>query len=150
METGAKKPAAAADNTRQQAQQQALFEAKHAEVLSEARDMAREFGVDVHAVAFRPDGTAVRHEFLGIGREARLKGLISRAVAKDVSAMGLEEVTAHEQHLQRLRSLVAHELQVKAAKARAAAPESTKRSPEQQEVAGAAAGSSSSKTRRIE
>jgi len=107
--------------------------------------------VDVHAVAFRPDGTAVRHEFLGVGREARLKGLIERTVAKDVSAMGPEEVAAHEQHLQRLRALGVRELQVKAAKAKAAATESSKRSPEQQEVASAPAGSSSSsKTRRVE
>jgi len=157
MATGAKKPAApdtpapvpaaAADDARRQA----LFEAKHAEVLSEARDMAREFGVDVHAIAFLPDGTAVRHEFLGVGQEARLEGLVERAVAKDVSAMGPEEVAAHEQHLQRLRALGVRELQVKAAKAKAAATESSKRSPEQQEVASAPAGSSSSsKTRRVE
>ena len=105
----------------------------------------------MHAVAFRPDRTAARHEFLGVGREARLKGLIERTVAKDVSAMGPEEVAAHEQHLQRLRALVARELQAKAAKAKAAATESSKRSPEQQEVASAPAGSSSSsKTRRVE
>ena len=52
MATGAKKPAAAdtpapapaaaAGDARRPTQQQALFEAKHAEVLSEARDMARE------------------------------------------------------------------------------------------------------------
>ena len=53
MATGAKKPAAAdtpapapaaaaAGDARRQTQQQALFEAKHAEVLSEARDVARE------------------------------------------------------------------------------------------------------------
>jgi hypothetical protein len=110
MATGAKKPAApdtpapvpaaAADDARRQA----LFEAKHAEVLSEAR----EFGVDVHAIAFLPDGTAVRHEFLGVGQEARLEGLVERAVAKDVSAMGPEDLTAHEQHLRRLRAVVAH------------------------------------------
>ena len=105
----------------------------------------------MHAVAFRPDGTAVRHEFLGVGQEARLEGLVERAVAKDVSAMGPEDLTAHEQHLRRLRAVVAHKLQLKVAKVKAAATDSTKRSPEQQEVAGAAAGSgSSSKTSRIE
>ncbi|OEL13495.1 hypothetical protein BAE44_0025484 [Dichanthelium oligosanthes] len=156
MATDAKKAAAAAApaaaaataNTNQhQQQQQALFEAKHAELVSEARDVAREFGVDVHSIAFRPDGTAVRHDILGVGREARVKDSIMRAVARDVSAMGPEEVAAHEKQLQRLRALVAHELQGKAAKAKAAA--GAERSPEQQEMDGAAAGSSN-KIRRIE
>lgn len=136
METGAKKPvaapapapaaAAAAANA---TQQQALFEAKHAELLSEARDVAREYGVDVHAVVFRPDdGTAVRNEFLGGGgREARLKDLVVRAVARDVSGMGATELAAHERHLLQLRALVARELQ-----ARAKATASPKRSSEQQ------------------
>uniref|UniRef100_K3ZZK6 MADS-box domain-containing protein n=1 Tax=Setaria italica TaxID=4555 RepID=K3ZZK6_SETIT len=122
METGAKKPDAAGDPApapsaaaanATQPPQQALFEAKHAELLSQARDVAREFGVDVHAIVFRPDdGTAVRNEFLGAGREAQLKDLIGRAVARDVSAMGAPELAAHEQHLLRLRALVARELQV--------------------------------------
>lgn len=132
METGAKKPAAApAPAPSDATQQQALFEAKHAELLSEARDVAREYGVDVHAVVFRPDdGTAVRNEFLGGGgggREARLKDLVVRAVARDVSGMGATELAAHERHLLQLRALVARELQ-----ARAKATASPKRSSEQQ------------------
>jgi hypothetical protein len=133
METGAKKPAAApapAPAAANATQQQALFEAKHAELLSEARDVAREYGVDVHAVVFRPDdGTAVRNEFLGGGggREARLKDLVVRAVARDVSGMGATELAAHERHLLQLRALVARELQ-----ARAKATASPKRSSEQQ------------------
>ncbi|CAN6206342.1 unnamed protein product [Urochloa humidicola] len=107
METGAKKPAAAAANAKQ-----ALFEAKHAELLSEAGDVAREFGADVHAVVFGPDGAAARHVFHGgVGREAApLKDLVGRAVAMDVSEMGMKELDAHEQHLLRLRALVANEL----------------------------------------
>ncbi|KAF8670415.1 hypothetical protein HU200_050722 [Digitaria exilis] len=100
METGAKKPAAVAapapaaaarqpPQQQQQQQGEELFETKHAELLSEARDVAQEFGADVHAVVFRPgDGGAVRHEFVGAGQEARLKE-VSAGVAKDVSAMGM-------------------------------------------------------------
>ncbi|KAF8679044.1 hypothetical protein HU200_045798 [Digitaria exilis] len=153
METGAKKPAAVAApapaaagrQPPQQQQQEALFETKHAELLSEARDVAREFGADVHAVVFPPgDGAAVRHEFLGAGREARLKELVGRAVAKDVSTMGMEEVVAHEKHLQRLRAVVANELRAKAAaEADKAAAAGTTSSPARQEVSGAAAAGSS-------
>ena len=95
MATGA----AAAANASQQ-QQQAVFEAKHAELLAEARGVAAEFGVDVCAVAFRPDGAAVQHRFLGAAREAPAVGMIRRAVARDVSVMGLREVAEHERQLQ--------------------------------------------------
>ena len=88
MATGA----TAAANASQQ-QQQAVFEAKHAELLAEARGMAAEFGVDVCAVAFRPDGAAVRH------REATAVGMMRRAVARDVSVMGPREVAEHERQL---------------------------------------------------
>ena len=95
MATGA----TAAANASQQ-QQQAVFEAKHAELLAEARGMAAEFGVDVCAVAFRPDGAAVRHKFVGAAPEAPAVGTIRRAVARDVAAMGLREVAEHERQLQ--------------------------------------------------
>ncbi|CAL5084465.1 unnamed protein product [Urochloa decumbens] len=137
METGANKPAADA--------RQALFEAKHTELLSEAGDVAREFGADVHAVVFGPDGTAARHVFHGgVAREEKpLKDLVGRAVAVDVSAMGTKELAAHEHHLLRLRALVANELQVKEDKANANADAAA---PEQQVmVAGADAGSSDKK-----
>ncbi|KAF8668986.1 hypothetical protein HU200_050727 [Digitaria exilis] len=157
METGAKKPAAVAapapaaaarqpPQQQQQQQGEELFETKHAELLSEARDVAQEFGADVHAVVFRPgDGGAVRHEFVGAGQEARLKEVVGRAVAKDVSAMGMEEVVAHEKHLQRLRAVVANELRAKAAanKADKAAAAGATSSPPRQEVSGAAAAGSS-------
>jgi len=97
MATGA----AAAANASQQ-QQQAVFEAKHAELLAEARGVAAEFGVDVCAVAFRPDGAAVRHKFVGAarGEAPAAVGTIRRAVARDVAAMGLREVAEHERQLQ--------------------------------------------------
>ncbi|PUZ50021.1 hypothetical protein GQ55_6G026100 [Panicum hallii var. hallii] len=147
MATGA----AAAANASQQ-QRQARFEAKHAELLSEARGVAREFGVDVCAVAFRPDGTAARHEFLGVAREARAVGRIRRAVARDVSAMGLREVAEHERQLRALRAVVERELQAKAAardKATKAAGAAAgdKRAPEQQQQQ--AGGAGDSKIRRI-
>lgn len=152
METGAKKLAtvttalvAAADakHPPPPQQEQSLFKAKH----------APEFGADVHAVVVRPGGggDAVRHEFLGAaGREARLKEMVGRAVAKDVSAMGMEEVDAHEKHLQRLRAVVAHELRAKAKadKDDKAAAAGVTSSPAKQEMAGDGGGSS--KVRRIE
>ncbi|KAJ1293212.1 hypothetical protein BS78_01G050800 [Paspalum vaginatum] len=137
MATGAKNPSAPAPaaNARQQQQQgqEALFASKHEELLSEARGVAREFGVDVRAVAFRPDGTATAHEFIGAGREEMVKSLVMQAVAKDVSAMGPEELAAHERQLRRLRAIVARDLQAKADKAKGA-----ERASEQQEMAGGA------------
>ncbi|CAN6200111.1 unnamed protein product [Urochloa humidicola] len=135
METGAKKPAADAAPAPAANAKQALFEAKHAELLSEARDVAAEFGADVHAVVFGPDGAAARHVFHGgAGREAApLKDLVGRAVAMDVSAMGTKELATHEQQLLRLRALVAHELKVKEDQAKADAAGA----PEQQVMAGA-------------
>ncbi|CAN6169100.1 unnamed protein product [Urochloa humidicola] len=122
METGAKKPAGEAAPAPEANAKQALFEAKHAELLSEARDVAFDFGADVHAIVFGPDGAAARHVFHGgAGREeaAPLKDLVGRAVAVDVSAMGTKELDAHEEHLLRLRALVAHELKVKEDQAKA-------------------------------
>jgi len=151
MATGA----TAAANASQQ-QQQAVFEAKHAELLAEARGMAAEFGVDVCAVAFRPDGAAVQHRFLGVAREAPAVGMIRRAVARDVSAMGLREVAEHERQLRALRAIVERELQAKAAvrakgatkagASAAAAAAGNKRAPEQQQQAG---GAGDKKIRRI-
>ncbi|CAL5085197.1 unnamed protein product [Urochloa decumbens] len=145
METGAKKaaaPAPAAADARQ-----ALFETKHAELLSEAGDVAREFGADVHAVVFGPDGTAARHVFHGsVAREEKpLKDLVGRAVAMNVSAMGMKELAAHEQHLLRLRALVANELKVKEDKANANANADAAAPEQQVMVAGADAGSSDKK-----
>ena len=71
-----------------------------AELLAEARGVAAEFAGDVCAVAFRPDGAAVRHRFLGVAREAPTVGRIRRPVARDMSAMGLREVAEHERQLQ--------------------------------------------------
>jgi hypothetical protein len=90
----------------QQQVEAALFASKHAELLSEARAVAREHGVTVRTVAFRPDVTAVAHELIGVGREERLQGMIGRAVARDVSAMGAREVAAHQRQLHALRAVV--------------------------------------------
>ena len=65
-----------------------VFEAKHAELLAEARDVAAEFGVDVCAVTFWPDGATVRYRFHGVVREALAVGRIRRVVVWDVSATG--------------------------------------------------------------
>ncbi|KAF8669872.1 hypothetical protein HU200_051049 [Digitaria exilis] len=136
----------------------AAFEEKHAELVAEARGVAREFGVDVRAVAFRPvgggGGGAVVHEFQGIPPAARVVRTIRRAVAKDVSAMGMEEVAQHERQLLALRNIVVRELQARkkataAKKAMDVAIDgaATKRAPEQQEeVAG---GGGESKVRKI-
>ena len=91
--------AAASASQQQQQQAQVVFEAKHAELLAEARGVAAEFAGDVCAVAFRPDGAAVRHRFLGVAREAPTVGRIRRPVARDMSAMGLREVAEHERQL---------------------------------------------------
>ena len=71
-----------------------------AELLAVARGVAAEFAGDVCAVAFRPDGAAVRHRFLGVAREAPTVGRIRRPVARDMSAMGMREVAEHERQLQ--------------------------------------------------
>ena len=149
MATGA----AAAASASQQQQAQVVFEAKHAELLAEARGVAAEFGVDVCAVAFRPDGAAVRHKFVGAAPEV---GTIRRAVARDVAAMGLREVAEHERQLRALRAIVERELQAKAAvrakgatkagASAAAAAAGNKRAPEQQQQAG---GAGENKIRRI-
>ena len=91
--------AAAAAASASQQQAQVVFEAKHAELLAEARGVAAEFGVDVCAVAFRPDGAAVRLRFLGVAREAPTVGRIRRPVARGMSAMGMREVAEHERQL---------------------------------------------------
>ena len=62
-----------------------------AELLAVARGVAAEFAGDVCAVAFRPDGAAP---------EAPAVGTIRRAVARDMSAMGMREVAEHERQLQ--------------------------------------------------
>ena len=141
MATGA----TAAANASQQ-QQQAVFEAKHAELLAEARGMAAEFGVDVCAVAFRPDGAAVRHKFVSAAPEAPAVGTIRRAVARDVAAMGLREVAEHERQLRALRAAVERELQARA-KAGATAAGDKRAPPEQQQQQ--AGGAGDSKIRRI-
>ena len=128
-----------------------MFEAKHAELLAEARGVAAEFGVDVCAVAFRPDGAAVRHKFVGAAPEAPAVGTIRRAVARDVAAMGLREVAEHERQLRALRAAVERELQARAAaraKAGGAAAAGDKRVPpeHQQQQAG---GAGENKIRRI-
>lgn len=138
---------AAAPVTGQQQQQQleALFASKHAELLSEARGVAREHGVTVRTVAFRPDGTTVAHELIGVGREERLRGMIARAVARDVSAMAPPEVAAHHRQLHALRAVVLRELQAKKAAAAAAvtakdeAAAKTKTALEQRQTDGAGA-----------
>ncbi|KAG2581430.1 hypothetical protein PVAP13_6KG029900 [Panicum virgatum] len=147
MATGA----AAVASASQQQQAQVVFEAKHAELLAEARGVAAEFGVDVCAVAFRPDGAAVRHKFVGAAPEAPAVGTIRRAVARDVAAMGLREVAEHERQLRALRAAVERELQARAAaraKAGGAAAAGDKRVPpeHQQQQAG---GAGENKIRRI-
>ncbi|CAD6246568.1 unnamed protein product [Miscanthus lutarioriparius] len=141
----------------QQQVEAALFASKHAELLSEARAVAREHGVTVSTVAFRPDGTAVAHELIGVAREERLRGMVGRAVARDVSAMGAREVAAHQRQLHALRAVVLRELQAKkaaaAAKDDAGPGAKTKRALEQRETDGAgAAGNAaeSNKARRTE
>ncbi|TKW09124.1 hypothetical protein SEVIR_6G072700v4 [Setaria viridis] len=128
----------------QRQEAEALFEAKHGELLAEARGVALEFGVDVRAVAFRPGGGgAVHHEFVGATRDARVVRRIRRAVARDVSAMGMEEVAEHERQLGIMRAVVARALQAKAAAGGA------KRAPKQQQEAAAGAGAGDSKIRMI-
>ena len=144
----------------QQQVEAALFASKHAELLSEARAVAREHGVTVRTVAFRPDGTAVAHEPIGVAREERLRGMVGRAVARDVSAMGAREVAAHQRQLHALRAVVLRELQAKketavAAKDDAGAKAKTKRALEQRETDGAGAGAAgnaaeSNKSRRTD
>ena len=157
--------AAAPVVTGQQQQQQveealALFASKHAELLCEARGVAREHGVTVRTVAFRPDGKAVAHELIGVAREERLRGMVGRAVARDVSAMGPREVAAHQRQLHALRAVVLRELQAKkkpppppAAAKDDDAGAKTKRALEQRETDGAGAGAGaaeSNKSRRTD
>jgi len=140
--------AAASASQQQQQQAQVVFEAKHAELLAEARGVAAEFGVDVCAVAFRPDGAAVRHKFVGAarGEAPAAVGTIRRAVARDVAAMGLREVAEHERQLRALRAAVERELQARA-KAGATAAGDKRAPPEQQQQQ--AGGAGDSKIRRI-
>ncbi|KAJ1267151.1 hypothetical protein BS78_07G034500 [Paspalum vaginatum] len=119
-------------SARRQKQQAALFKAKHEELLAEARGVAFEFGVN------------------------RVVDSVARAVARDVSAMGLQQAVEHQRKLRQLRALVARELQVREAKAKddaaaapAAAAGASKRALEQQEMMMAAAGGGgSNKIRR--
>ncbi|CAL5004219.1 unnamed protein product [Urochloa decumbens] len=144
MATAAKESSAAAAAARQQEEAEALFEEKHAELVAEARRVAREHGADVRTVAFRPGGAAaVQHDFLGIPMEERVVGRIRRAVSRDVSAMGAEELAAHQRQLRIMKAVVERELQAKEAAAAAAA----KRAAEQKEAGVAGAGES--KVQRI-
>jgi hypothetical protein len=111
---GAEKPAAAAAEVPGQQQEEkekeALFAAKHAELVSEARDVAREHGVAVTTVAFRPDGTAVADEAVGVGLQEQVRAMIQRAIARKVSLMESGELAAHRRELQMLRGIVVGEL----------------------------------------
>ena len=114
--------------------------------------LAAEFAGDVCAVAFRPDGAAVRHKFVGAarGEAPAAVGTIRRAVARDVAAMGLREVAEHERQLRALRAAVERELQARAAaraKAGATAAGDKRAPPEQQQQQ--AGGAGDSKIRRI-
>lgn len=109
--------AAAADPVpEQQEEKEALFAAKHAELVSEARDVAREHGVAVTTVAFRPDGTAVADEVVGgggggvVGLQEQVRAMIQRAIERKVSAMESGELAAHRRELQMLRGIVVGEL----------------------------------------
>lgn len=85
----------------------AQFDAMHGALASEAHAAARELGVDVTTVAFRPDGGgAVSHEFLGVAPEERIR----RLIAADVSAMGPAELARHAARLQALRAALARKL----------------------------------------
>ncbi|CAL5008663.1 unnamed protein product [Urochloa decumbens] len=142
MATGAKESAAAAA-ARKQEEAEALFEEKHAELVAEARRVAREHGVDVRTVAFRPGGgAAVQHDFLGIPMEERVVGRIRRAASRDVSAMGAEELAAHQRQLRIMKAVVERELQAKEAAA-------AKRAAEQKEQQANGAGAGESKVQRI-
>jgi hypothetical protein len=137
---------AAADARRQQ---QAVFKAKYAELLAEARGVALDFRVNVNTVAFLPaggggGGRAVMHEFRGTTRDARMAGSIQQAVARDVSAMGMEEVAKHERQLRNFRAVVERALQAKAA-----AAGGVKRAPPEQQLEAAATGAGDSKMSRI-
>ncbi|CAL5009902.1 unnamed protein product [Urochloa decumbens] len=144
MATGAKESAAAAAARKQEEEAEALFEEKHAELVAEARRVAREHGVDVRTVAFRPGGAAaVQHDFLGIPMEERVVGRIRRAASRDVSAMGAEELAAHQRQLRIMKAVVERELQAKEAAAAA------KRAAEQKEQQANGAGAGESKVQRI-
>ncbi|KAL6658842.1 hypothetical protein ACP70R_002882 [Stipagrostis hirtigluma subsp. patula] len=143
---GAGKPTASS-----QQQQQELFAAKHRELSAEAAGVARDFGVSVTTVAFLPGAgagaprAAVSREFRGGDGGGDAVEAIRRAVARDVSAMGLAEATAHEARLRALRAAVASKLEEKKKKLAAAATtaaaagadggEVIKREPEQQQDA---------------
>ncbi|CAD6246566.1 unnamed protein product [Miscanthus lutarioriparius] len=108
---GAEKPADAAPVPEQE-EKEALFAAKHEELVSEARDVAREHGVAVTTVAFRPDGTAVADEAVGVGvgLQEQVRAMIQRAIARKVAAMESGELAAHRRELQMLRGIVVGEL----------------------------------------
>jgi len=74
--------------------------------------VAREHGVAVTTVAFRPDGTAVADEAvgLGVGLQEQVRAMIQRAIARKVSAMESGELAAHRRELQMLRGIVVGEL----------------------------------------
>lgn len=113
-DAGAEKPAGAGAEVPGQQQEEkekeALFAAKHAELVSEARDVAREHGVAVTTVAFRPDGTAVADEAVGVGLQEQVRAMIQRAIARKVSLMESGELAAHRRELQMLRGIVVGEL----------------------------------------
>ncbi|KAK3120965.1 hypothetical protein QOZ80_8BG0644060 [Eleusine coracana subsp. coracana] len=88
----------------------ALFEPKHGELASEAHAVARELGVDVTTVAFRPGGGgggAVSHEFLGVAPAERVR----RLVETDVSAMGPAELAQHAARLRAVRAALVSRMQ---------------------------------------
>ena len=109
--------AAGADPVPEQEEKEALFEAKHAELVSEARDVAREHGVAVTTVAFRPDGTAVADEAVGVGGggggvglQEQVRAMIERAIKRKVAMLESGELAAHRRELQMLRGIVVGEL----------------------------------------
>ncbi|KAK3122664.1 hypothetical protein QOZ80_8AG0616530 [Eleusine coracana subsp. coracana] len=86
----------------------ALFEAKHGELASEAHAVARELGVDVTTVVFRPDGGgAVSHEFIGVAPAERVR----RLVETDVSAMGPAELAQQAARLRAVRAALIGRMQ---------------------------------------
>lgn len=99
--------------------QAAMFDAMHGALASQAHAVAREFGVDVVTVAFRPAAAgvgaedaeaaerAVSHEFLGVSPEERMR----RLIATDVSAMGPAELAKHAARLKALRAALVRKLQ---------------------------------------
>jgi hypothetical protein len=105
----------AASTTRVEKQQQGdsrprrrRFDMMHGALASEAHAVARDFGVDVLTVMFRPDHTAGRADEAPSSTSSSAS---RRLVAADMSAMGPVKLAVHAARLRALRATLVRQVQ---------------------------------------